>query len=40
MDVGKLVGLLGGERSTGGFQVVRVSEEFGRHVDWMLRSGF
>jgi hypothetical protein len=36
MDVGKLVGLLGGEGAVGGFYVVRVGEEFGRHGYWML----
>jgi hypothetical protein len=35
MDVGKLVGLLGGERAAGDFEVVRVGEEFGRHAGWM-----
>ncbi len=36
MDVGELVGLLGGEWAASGFEVVRIGEEFGRHVDWML----
>ena len=39
MDVGKLVGLLGGEGAASGVEFgrsVRVGEEFGRHVDWML----
>ena len=31
MDVGKLVGLLGGEGAVGDFCVVRIGEEFGRH---------
>ena len=31
MDVGELVGLLGGEGAVGGCCVVRVGEEFGRH---------
>jgi hypothetical protein len=29
--VGKLVGLLGSEGPAGGFEIVRVGEEFGRH---------
>ena len=40
MDVGKLVGLLGGERAAGGFQVVRIGEEFGRHEGWMRLVDF
>jgi hypothetical protein len=39
MDVGELVGLLGGEGAAIDFGVVRISEEFGRrrHEGWMLR---
>ena len=40
MDVGQLVGLLRGERAAGGFEVVRIGEEFGRHEGWMLLVAF